>query len=246
MKYAIVILALVGCQQQPASITSRPCPEACECDLCKCKEPCSCGTEVAKNIESLRESVYALERRLADRQTVSSGSVRRVEATPPKQYTGIAVYVAEVAATIQERSTCEPCNRLVRDVRSFGTGWRVGGLADHFAILQADPGDYTPLIVAYRDGVEVWRETGYAGDVDSLLRRHPKVEPRSLLRSSSAIAEGVPLPSVYTGGSSFYSSPLPVYQYQSAPAFSWGVQFGQPAYRSYGNGYSQCVNGICN
>lgn len=289
---SLAVLVLAGCQQQqPTQQRTTAVTAECECEHCRCKEPCNCGTiarsqtdpaeridhvAIRASLDRLREDVNGLRSGVAklesDRPAVSGGSVRNAQAQQePRGYTGIAVYVAETEATLQGRSTCEPCNRLVRDVRAFGNNWRIGGLTDHFAIMQADVTDTTPLLIAYRDGVELWRETGYSGDIDSLIRRNPRVDRRSLVnqqstvRSSSAIAEGVPLSSVYTGGSSFsysmpvystapvvtYSSPVtttytyaepayaaPVYTapVYTAPAYRWGFGFGRA---------TQCVNGVC-
>lgn len=226
---ALLTLALLGCQQQPASIVKRPCPEACDCDRCKCKEPCSCGTDVIKSpnvdtvainaaLDRLREDVNEIRRGLADRQAVSGGGVRNAEAKPAG-YTGIAVYVAEVDKTLQELSACPPCNRFVRDARGYGAGWKLGTGTEHFVICQALATDTTPLFIAYRDGVELWRETGYAGDIDSLVRRNPRVDARSLAKATQPTF-----------------SIQPVYR---EPVMQWGA--GAPFMATP----TWCVNGVC-
>jgi hypothetical protein len=85
-------------------------------------------------------------------------------------WTGAAIHVAR-------GSHCVPCNRLKADLYEYvhGTAWRIGETPrDHWRFVVHDDDTPVPFVEYFRDGRVVSRIVGYLGDIEQIVRAHPK------------------------------------------------------------------------
>lgn len=93
----------------------------------------------------------------------------RSEVTPPP-WTGALIHIAR-------GNHCVPCHRLKSDLYEYvkGTGWRIGDSPqDHWRFVDHDDDTPVPYVEYIRDGRVSSRITGYLGDIEQIIRAHPR------------------------------------------------------------------------
>ncbi len=152
--------------------------EGCECVTAKAG--CHCGPCTTKQVE-VKEVIKYVPKEVVKEvikyvpKEVVKEVIKYVEVpAKPKGFTGIVVYVDDVNALLNGKSSCVACIRFAND--AVRAGYTVGSNPDaDFVVKQIpDPSKGYPLFALFVDGKVTFTKRGYDGDFQSILKRKPK------------------------------------------------------------------------